>query len=83
MSNKTSVLNEVAVALGVWARLAVMTRCLFVMKGCASEEDGQKKKGAGGHWRDLLHVLSAITPPGNKQGLHENPFEKLRRKDKD
>lgn len=59
-------------------RLAVMIRCLLVMKAFAHkgdrEEDRRTEKGVGGHWGDLLHLASNITPPGNKQGLHENPL---------
>lgn len=57
-------------------RLAIMTRCLLVMKALAREgrhreEDRRTEKGVcglgGGHWGDLLHPASNITPPGNKQ----------------
>lgn len=33
------------------------------------------RSGGGGHHQgDLLHLVSNITPPGNKQWLHENPL---------
>lgn len=79
MSNKIPVLNGVALALGVWAAPFNNDKVSFGNEGLCSrgrhrEEDRRTEEGVGGHWGDLLHLVSNITPPGNKQGQHENPL---------
>lgn len=72
--NKIPVLNWEALALGVWTAQQSNDWCPSIMKAFCSQErqDRGNRQGCGGHRRDLLHLASNITPPGNKQGLHEN-----------
>lgn len=82
MSDKIPVLNEVALALGVWATPCNNDKVSFGNEGLCSqgrhrEEDRRTEKsvwGVGGIGENPLHLVSNITPPGYKHGLHENPL---------
>lgn len=60
-------------------RLAVMIRCLWVMKAFTHRGDVQSRRGQADRERGeggggLLHISSNITPSGNKQGQRYKAF---------